>query len=342
MKTTLERKEAYRSSVERAMKWLLSYQQADGGFGPVQTMSHYMALGGTLLYTGHAYAAARLMPHLKQRFVREDGDFDPPEIAAGRQSALLERRYSTSWMIYSAHLNLAFDISMPAMPHLLKYQDPASGGMFSTKEDRDRRKGIVNAAVTSVAGQAALTTGYVAEARRMGDHLVGNLLASNPDLSKALYPVWDTERGLRTDPETPTFPNMPPVILRHEPGQHHYLTGMMIGFLTDLYRVTGDRKYLDGAIEIFDFATGGSPGIYESTLSHKFAWGCAWLYRLTGQAEHLEAGCRVCDYLVAGQEADGSFVHWALYKSSADQAYSARVNVTAQFTWWISRVLALL
>ena len=339
MSRTDERKKAYRASIERSTQWILSHQEQDGGFGSVETMSHIMVVGATLLYTGHSAAAAHLMPYLKRRFVGDDGDYDMPEIRAGRRSALLESRYAPSWMIYSSHLNLAFDISLPAVPHLLRFQDPASGGMFSTQADSDRRQGIVSASVTSVAGQAALTTGHIAEARRMGDHLVDNLIANNPDLSQAFYPVWDTERGLRTDSETPSFPNVPPVIWRHESEQHHYLTGMMIGFLTDLYRAVGDRKYLDGAMEIFEFAAGGSPGIYASTLSHKFAWGCAWLYRLTGDARHLEAGCRVCDYLISGQEADGSFVHWALVKSSADQPYSPRLNVTAQFTLWISRVL---
>ena len=336
------RKEAYRTSVKRAMQWILSHQEEDGGFGPVERMVHNMVMGATLLYTGHADAAARLMPYLKQTYVGEDGNFDMPETRAGRESALLERYYAPSWQIYSTHLNLAFDISLPAMPHLLKFQDPVSGGMFGTQEDSDRRQGIVNTAVTSVAGQAALTTGYIAEARRMGDHLTDNLLASNPDLNNAFYPVWDTERGLRTDPETPSLPNMPSVLLRYEPDQGHFLTGMMIGLLTDLYRAVGERKYLDGALQLFEFAAGGTPAIYETTLSHKFAWGCAWLYRVTGQAEHLEAGCRVCDRLVASQDEDGSFVYWAFVDSSEDWLYSPRLGITAQWTLWISRILGLM
>jgi hypothetical protein len=230
---------------------------------------------------------------------------------------------------------------MPAMPHLLKFQDLASGGLFGKREDAETGRGIVHAAVTSVGGQAAVTTGHVEAGRRMGDHLVDNLVAQNPDLSKAFYPIWDTEGGLRTDADAPATPNMPKVILRDAPDQAHFLTGMMIAYLTDLYRVTGERKYLDGALTIYEFAAGGTPAIYETTAAHKFAWGCAWLYRETGKAEHIESACRVCDYLLTAQEPNGSFVHTAFTKS-ADQPYSPRLNITGQFVLWIQRTLDLL
>ncbi len=342
MSLTEQRKQLYRQSVNRAIGWMLAHQQDDGGFGPVERMSHYMLAGASLLYGGHAEAAARLMPVLKKLYGRPEGGFDPPEIRAGLPGALRERGYAPSWMIYSSHVNLALDISLPAMPQLLELRDPATGGMFGSLEDARRGKGIIHTAVTSVACQAAIVTGHIAQARRMADHLVDNVLCRNPDLSKAFYPVWDTEGGIRTDAETPPFPNMPPVLLRHERDQHHYLTGMMIGALTDVYRVTRERKYLDAALEIYEFVAGGTPAVYASTASHKLAWGCAWLYRETGKPEHLESACRLCDYLAGIQEADGSFVHWAFVKSANDWPYSPRLNITGQFALWIARTLHVL
>ena len=135
---------------------------------------------------------------------------------------------------------------------------------------------------------------------------------------------------------------MPRVIVRNDPAQHHYLTGMIIGYLSDLFRATSERKYLDGAETIYEFAAGGSPAIYQNTLSHKFAWGCSWLYRSTGKSEHLESACRVCDYLLGIQEDDGTFVHYGLVKSAADWPYSPRLNTTAQFSLWIHRTASLL
>jgi hypothetical protein len=278
----------------------------------------------------------------RRQFVRPDGGFDPPEIRAGRASALAERQYAPGWMIYSAHMNLAFDISLRAMPELLRFQDPLTGGMFGRLEHVAAGSGIINSAVTSVACEAALATGYVAEACRMGDHLADRVVACNPDLSQALYPIWDTTTGLRADAEAPPGPNMPRVILRRETNQHHYLTGMMIGALTDLYRVTRVTKYLDAARAVFEFVIDGSPDVLRTTLAHKFAWGAAWLFRATQDARCLEAACQVCDYLVEVQESDGSFVHWGLVKSSAEWPFSPRLNITAQFALWISRVAACL
>jgi len=342
MSITTERKARYREAANRAQAWILAHQQADGGFGPeVETLSHHMAIPASLLYSGHAGAAAKLVSYMKRRFALPDGSIDLPEYRAGRASALFEYCYAPSWVTFGAHLNLAFDVSLPAMPHILKFQHPGTGGMFGSPEDQQRGKGLISAPVCCIAGQAAITTGYLAEAKRMGGHLIDNVLANNSDLNAALYPAWDTERGLRTDEELPNFPNMPRVVLRGEPCQHHYLTGMMIAYFSDLYRATGERKYLDAAETIYEFAA-GSTGVYENTLSHKFAWGCAWLYRITGKSEHLESACRVCDYLLGIQEADGTFVHYGLVNTAAEWPYSARLNTTAQFSLWINRVTHLL
>lgn len=340
--TTAERKHRYVESVNRAQKWILSHQQPDGGFGPeVETLSHHMAIPGSLLFTGHPRAAHRLVNYMKKRFVLPDGAIDVPEFRTGRASGLYEYAYAPSWVVFGAHLNLAFDVSLNAIPHILKFQDPQTGGMFGSSEDRDRGKGIINLAVTCIGGQAALTTGYVAEAKRMADHAL-MLLDVNPDLNKTFYPCWDTERGLRTDEETPNFPNMPRVMVRDQPAQHHYLTGMMIAYLTDIYRATNERKYLDGALTVYEFAVGNEPYIYENTLSHKFAWGCAWLYRATGDTRHLESAFKICDYLLSIQESDGTFVHYGLVKSADEWPYSPRLNTTSQFSLWINRVAALM
>jgi len=338
--TYSDRKAKYIQSVDRAQAWILSHQQPDGGFGPeVETLSHHMAVPVSLLQTGHAREAAKLVPYMKNKFILPDGTFDMPEWHAGRAGAKFEYCYGPSWVVFGAHLNGAFDASFPCMPHILKFQDPGTGGMFGSPEDKDRCKGLISTPVTCIAGQAALTTGYVAEAKRMGDHVL-MLLEQNPDLTKQFYPAWDTERGLLTGEDTPSFPNMPRVVLRGEPAQHHYLTGMMIAYLSDLYRATGERKYLDGAESVFNFAN--TPAIYDNTLSHKFAWGCSWLYRSTGKAEHIESACKVCDYLLSIQEDDGTFVHYGLVKTAAEWPYSPRLNTTAQFSLWISRTATLL
>ena len=69
------RKKAYQGAVSRASDWILSHQEQDGGFGKVGSLSHYMVLPLTLLYTGHSSTLYRLMPRLKHLFVAKDGSF---------------------------------------------------------------------------------------------------------------------------------------------------------------------------------------------------------------------------------------------------------------------------
>jgi hypothetical protein len=258
-----------------------------------------------------------------------------PEVRAGERDSLLEYAYAPSWMIISAHVNQFVEISLRAIPYVLQYQDPHSGGMFGSTEERDRGKGTIHPAVTCIAGEAALLTGRITEAKRMGDHVVDNLIRHNPDLDKVFYPVWNTECGLLTGDDAPTTRNMPKSLVRDQAAQHHFLTGMMIALLSDLYGITRDRKYLDGALALYDFSAGGTAAIYHSTFSHKFAWGCAWLYRHTNQAKHIESACRVCDHLIDTQEADGSFVYRAVVKSTENWPQPMRLSTTVQFTLWI-------
>ena len=336
------RKRKFRSAVDHAMDWILSHQQPDGSFGAVESFTHYMALPAVLLYTGHAEAAARLMPFLKRAYGKSDGDYDfPPQDA--KPGHLAEAKYGPAWMIYSAHVNLAFDFSLPALPHLLAFQHPETGGVFGRPDHAAAGSGILHVLVTTCAGQAAVVTGRLAEAARMGDFLVDRLMAENPDMNAAFYPIWDTERGVRTDEDAPPAPNMPRVLLRDAPGQHHFVTGFMISFLTDLYRATGIRKYLDGALAMYAFADGGSGAVYQSTASHKFGWGCASLYRETGDPRHLESACNIADFLIDhAQDPDGSMVHYAFVDTSANWPYSPRLNITGQFALWIQKTLELL
>ena len=339
MNTTGDRKASYQESIERAMAWMLSRQEERGSFGDVRSMAHYMALGASLLYNGHSREAKRLLAYMREAYITSDGDFDMPEIREGIIGRIQECRYMPSWVIFSAHVNLAYDISMRGIPHVLKFQDAETGGLFGSEEDRDAGKGIVNTACTCLGGIAAIVTGQTSEAKRMGDHMVDRLISENPDLGTSFYPIWDTTRGLRTDDNAPASPNVPKVLLRNAAGQGHFLTGMIMVFLCDLYQVTRDRKYLDGALALYDFGVGETSAVYENTLSHKFAWGCAWLYRQTADARHLESACRMCDYLVSTQESDGSYL---MDGAPRDWPYQSRLNLTSQFVLWIRFTLDLL
>src|SRR5438067_139101 len=85
------RKAQYLEAVNRAQEWIVSHQQPDGGFGPeVETLSHHMAVPASLLQTGHPMEAAKLVEHIKKRFILPDGSFDMPEWKAGRPGALFE------------------------------------------------------------------------------------------------------------------------------------------------------------------------------------------------------------------------------------------------------------
>jgi hypothetical protein len=168
---------------------------------------------------------------------------------------------------------------------------------------------------TSAAGLALLACGFVAEASRAGDFIL-RLLEAQPRPGCYYYTSWKTGAGLMTDvwgegEQSPLG------------GRKHYclsteadplteltwLIGKPMKFLAKLYDQTADRKYLDGAVELFDFFHRLGDGRWHNTGSCKIMWGGAELYRHTGERRFAETAERIFDSLCQSQNPSGFWVH---------------------------------
>jgi hypothetical protein len=338
MPTTSERQESYRAAIRKASAWLANAQRPDGSFGPdVNTLGDVETAAICFQLTGHPAHAYRLLRHIRSAYFCVDGSFRQPD----DEGTLAEWMYAPSWTVAGAHLNGFFDLSLPAMDAILSYQDPRTGGLFGHPLAQRRGSGVIMPTVTAVAGEAAIITGRLAEARRIGDFFL-QLIASQPDLDRRFYPFYDTRCGLITEGASELGPTYFGTFERTAPGQHYWLPGLLMAFLTDLYLATGTKKYLDGARMIFEFGAGCHADLYANTLNHKYLWGCARLYHATGDPAHLETALRIADFLARIQEPDGTWWHSGFIPVREQQAPGGTVDVTSQFCIWLVKLLQVL
>jgi hypothetical protein len=338
MSTIGERRESYRLAVKQASAWLADAQQPDGSFGPeavalgdLETAAICFQLNG---YPEQAYSLLRF---IRKNLLHVDGSFHQPT----DKGTLTEWSYAPSWTVVGAQLNGFFDLSLPAMSAILRFQDPKTGGLFGHPQALVKGEGVIVLTVTAVAGTAAIVTGQTVAARRIGDYFL-HLIAIQPDLDTCFYPFYDTRYGLVTEGAPELAPTYFGAFERKAPKQHYWLPGFLMAFLSDLYLATGEKKYLDGAKAMFEFGAGCHPDLYSNTLNHKYCWGCTRLYQATGDPCYLETAMRIADFLVQVQEPAGTWWHSGFIPLREQQAHGWTVDITSQFCIWLVRLLQVM
>ena len=148
MSTTSERQESYRKAVRRASACLPPRngptvpRPGQSALGDLQTSAVCFQL------TGYPEHAARLLRHILAVYFRVDGSFRQPD----DDGTLAEHMYAPSWTTVGAHLNGFFDLSLPAMDAILRYQDPRTGGLFGHPRFQRLGGGVIMPSVTAVRG----------------------------------------------------------------------------------------------------------------------------------------------------------------------------------------------
>ena len=100
-------------------------------------------------------------------------------------------------------------------------------------------------------------------------------------------------------------------------------------FLAKLYDQTSDRRYLDGAVSLFDFFQKLDEGRWHNTGSCKIMWSAAELYRHTGEPRFAEAAERIFDALCRSQTPDGIWVHTVIGRRE-DQPMTATIDIAQE------------
>lgn len=292
----------YRQAVVNGLKWLLTQQEPDGSFRPIEHgLSTFHKIPYALAVTGQLERGARLCSWIQQQIMDEEGDFTLRFDRGGPLAVFYH--YANSWLICGAHRLGQFGMSLRGSDFLSTLQHPQTGG-FLTIGPASSLDGMQDLMTSSLAGLAMLTTGRVAEAEATGNFLV-SMYDRQPKLGSQLLFVQQRGDHLVNEWDESQAPAFALTLRAND--QWYFVPGLAAGFLAKLYEVTGDEEHLRAAQSYIQFADSAGSGRYDTPNGWWFGWGAAMVYAVSGVATLRNIVEAVCDQIVESQMSNGTW-----------------------------------
>ena len=322
----------FKQARDQGARYLLAQLHDDGRFGDSQRgLWDYYKVPAALQVAGYSAAAGRLCHWIRRKGLLPNGDFGPRPAAA---DPALDYGYSyfNTWVILGAQRLGQFDLAHRGMDFLIESWDAESGGFYShpTRRDAHTKQDLW---VVAGAGIAATYTARMEQALGVG-RWMRRLMDLQPDYPNYLYSTYSRAHGLFTDPDLDPDPGDGPIrYVMHKDAQEDqffFHPGIAGGFLTRLYKASGDDHWLDLAVEYMRFAEGAGDFLFGLPRSGKVGWAAAELYTLTGETKYRDMAIRVGDMLIDLQREDGC------WDSMFDKVPSN--DITAELTYWLDEI----
>ena len=283
--------------------WLLSQLDDDGSIKCTDDLGAYYKCVYPLRCSGNAYAASLVLKQIMKRFCTESNDlrYSKEKKTNEPYTSRFSQSYPNGWVILGAELLGQRDLVKKLnMGLLTNYYDEEIGSIRTSAVPKQDIFDSNSAAT----GVLCLMYTDIDKAKRAADFLI-RIMKNQPDPLHRFYINIEKPFQYVMQPDS-KYPHFTFVEFGAE-GQATWVLGLPCAALTKLYEATGDRKYLDGAIEYFDaFLRIGEPA-FHSYGAGKAMWAASILYRLTGEKRYHDACIRLVDFFFSVQAEDGSF-----------------------------------
>jgi hypothetical protein len=320
---------------ERALagsRWLVQHQNQEGswkGLSDPKADGFYKS-SWALAETGHAASAHRSLTYVRQTFFTPEGDFLPREHP---WHIMAHYPYLNSYFIVGSMLTGHYQIAIPAVSFLLTQQDARHGGFYSRLTEEGGKQ-MADTTSSSMAGIACLAAGKVESAQRVADYLA-HMIELQPASNDRFFTAIKADGLLYTDPENDIDAFLR-IIDTKKADQCMFAMGLPFAFLVQLADAANDTRYLDLAKWYFNFQR-SCIDPWDGYSSGKAGWGCAMLYRITGETHYRDVALHVAGSIINRQRTDGS---WLYGRSNQPRVSNADMDLTAEFTLWLSLISA--
>lgn len=320
---------------ERALagsRWLVRHQNPEGswkGLSDPKADAFYKS-SWALAVTGHAASAHRSLSYVRQTFLTAEGDFLPREHP---WHIMAHYPYINSYFIVGSMLTGHYQVAVPAVSFLLTMQDSCHGGFYSRLAE-EGGKPMADTTSSSIAGIACLAAGKFESALRVADYLA-RMIELQPASNERFFNAITADGLLFTDPEKDADVFLRIVDTR-KTDQCMFAVGLPFAFLVQLADAANDTRYLELAKWYFNFQR-SCIDPWDSYSSGKAGWGCAMIYRITGETRYRDIALHVAKGIMSRQRTDGS---WVFGRSNQPGLANADMDLTAEFTLWLSLISA--
>lgn len=318
----------YSESIRKGVDYVLKNQQENGWIQPKEetpevVLTYNMAT--MLCQAGELAAARRYVEFISQNMV---DPYDGLQKVDQNTVWATHTAYFKGWLVYGCHQLGFYDKSLKLVHTLDRFVNPVTGGVHVTE------KGARNRTVTSFfrgapVAMAMLITGRMDMAHRIGESMLRTVF-TQPDPDKffayqdgktgevitegELYepPIFGYENSLNQTPPAYDENEMDPVCFctdANEDYQAWALYGPPMNFLAGMYDATGDKRYLDANMAIFERFWKNRPHYSTRFIcSCKILQALPQIYLATKDERVLVAIRELCDYLVEKQYPEGFWV----------------------------------
>ncbi len=286
--------------------------------------------------SGETAAAARVLAWIERTGFDADGQFHGGfgwDEVANRTT----NTYPETILAYGAWLLRRPDVARRAMDFALRYQDPATGGIWMTRESAGS-DGPQLLFPTAQFGMSAVMAGRIEAAIRAGEWMT-RLWEAQPELPDRLYTIWTAAGGLMTEMTDSIDPRHIVNDSRFEQ-QLHYNGGIAAAFLTHLFMTTGDESWLDYARRFQNFSMQSCPEQFLTKQVCKSAWGSGLLYLATGDSTYLPWIEKMGRWFADGQDPDGGWSNTPYIEPNPPLRH--RLETTAEFVVHLDTVIGAL
>ena len=330
----MDKIQTYMAAAQRGAAWLISQQSEDGSLWKHKGLDSCFKASWALTATGHVAEASRLLNWAKEHAMPRPGDFYLPDETQDEKDW---RFYRNCFFLIGAQKSGRFDITnAAAIRRLLEYQHPCGGFRGNVDESPSR---VLDPLLTCLGGWACLYAGQHEAAIHAAEFLL-HMMKIQHEIESRFYILYDPEAdALVTD--FPADESISYTCDIHRSKQHFFFVGAPMGYLSDVYKRTGEQRFLDGARRYFEFESRTHPEGFSWPSKCKSGWGAALLYSVTGEEAPRQLAERVADEtFLATQEADGSWPTFR-YPTRDDLSTSIEISkaeLTAEFVFELTEI----
>jgi len=328
----------YMQAIAKTVDWLVSHQQPDGSFESAAILQSYYNAPNFLGKVGRFQEAMLLADWVKSAFLRSDGDFRGNPDSRSPAQKKYRHLYMNGWLVSGFQRLGRFDLSMPGLRYILRFQDAQSGGFFaSASEDYKPKRGMKELSSACSSGLAALYCGKVSEATKAGDFIC-RALEAQPNLDRVLYTTFDAHGKPITDFAESETPHC--AVWTERKWQSYWFIGFAMRFLGSLFLATEAEKYLETCKRLFDLFERCNEDRYRAYASGKVAWGTSIIYKATGEERYGRAIERIADFLVETQTEEGCWYNYPYFKSLDEQPLAVTYELNIELAYLLAEILS--
>lgn len=316
----------YSDSVRCGVEYVLASQNENGwiqpkGEKPEVVLTYNIAT--MLCQSGELSAALRYMEYIWENMCDAR---DGLQLVHQDTPWATHTTYFKGWLAYAAHQLGFYKKSLKIAAALDRFVDHETGGVYVTERGA-RERTVTSFFRGAPVAMAMLITGRMDMAHKIGESMLRTIF-TQPEPDKKFYAYQDGKTGVVITEaelyEPPIFGfeksaneerkvfdeyEMDPVcfcIDTDKDNQGWALYGPPLNFLMGMYDATGDKRYLDGCMQIFELFWNSRP--HNSThlvSSCKILQGLPQMYLATKDERVLTAIRELSDYLCDMQAPEG-------------------------------------